>query len=616
MDASLLQQLLTKPIPKKHRQIEIRLPQKGEVALQTKIIDKTNLGFDGVFFRRQLEKFEKVGRETTLEEAYEEPYLEEEEEVAAIESAEEEEEAAAEAVAESVEAAEIEAVEAEMAAVSAIKKKPKGKKRPRSKKEITVIERLERVSPPDLTLIVDKQGRTLAGRLPPPQEEILIQTPPYFLNNQRKFISFITNLFLPYRQQLIEEEGNISCDREDDFSLLTHQKIVRDYINIYTPYRGLLLYHGLGTGKTCSSIAIAEGLKNTRPIIIMTPASLQMNYIQELKKCGDILYKTNQYWEFISTLDNEPLAKAFSKILNLPLTYITEKGGAWLINIKRKSNYNLLNRTKKQSINEQVTMMINRKYYFINYNGLRKKSLQELKTKFGQPNIFDNAVVIIDEVHNFVSMIANKLKNKKSLSMKLYNYLQNAQNCRIIGLTGTPIINYPNELAILFNILRGYIITYTLPLTINTQQKINERKIKQILQEVTSIDYILYHASLKQLVITRNPFGFVNKNNGKTQGLKQLNPEMGNIQWKAKSDRNFIKKIIQILAKNQIIVNQKQITVRRESALPENLSTFSNWFIDGRTGLRSKIKISSRKRILGLTSHFQKSTGTTYGPIQ
>ena len=43
--------------------------------------------------------------------------------------------------------------------------------------------------------------------------------------------------------------------------LLTHQKIVRDYINLYTPYRGLLLYHGLGSGKTCSSISIAEGLK-------------------------------------------------------------------------------------------------------------------------------------------------------------------------------------------------------------------------------------------------------------------------------------------------------------------------------------------------------------------
>ena len=77
-----------------------------------------------------------------------------------------------------------------------------------------------------------------------------------------------------------------AIDKRAYFSLLTHQKLVREYLNILTPYRGLLLYHGLGSGKTCSSIAIAEGLKSSSPIIIMTPASLQRNYIQELKKCG------------------------------------------------------------------------------------------------------------------------------------------------------------------------------------------------------------------------------------------------------------------------------------------------------------------------------------------
>ena len=46
-----------------------------------------------------------------------------------------------------------------------------------------------------------------------------------------------------------------------------------DYINLYTPYRGLLIYHGLGAGKTCASIAIMEGIKSFKKVIIMTPAS-------------------------------------------------------------------------------------------------------------------------------------------------------------------------------------------------------------------------------------------------------------------------------------------------------------------------------------------------------
>ena len=44
-----------------------------------------------------------------------------------------------------------------------------------------------------------------------------------------------------------------------------------------------------------------------------------------------------------------------------------------------------------------------------------------------------------------------------------------AENCKIVLLTGTPMINYPNEIAILFNILRGYIKTWTFPLNIKSR---------------------------------------------------------------------------------------------------------------------------------------------------
>ena len=78
--------------------------------------------------------------------------------------------------------------------------------------------------------------------------------------------------------------------------MLQKHKLI--YINLYTPYRGLLLYHGLGSGKTCSSIAIAEGIKNDLKVLVMTPASLKNNYYEELKKCGDYLYKKNQHFSF------------------------------------------------------------------------------------------------------------------------------------------------------------------------------------------------------------------------------------------------------------------------------------------------------------------------------
>ena len=144
---------------------------------------------------------------------------------------------------------------------------------------------------------------------------------------------------------------------------------------------------------------------------------------------GDILYKINQYWEFISTTDNERLTRALGKVLSLPVSYIIEQGGAWFVNYKRKSNYMRLNSTNRQSIDNQIEMMIEQKYFFINYNGLRNSHLAELKRKLPQPNLFDHSIVIIDEVHNFVSRIINKLKKPNSLSMKLYDYLKEAQNC-------------------------------------------------------------------------------------------------------------------------------------------------------------------------------------------
>ena len=129
-------------------------------------------------------------------------------------------------------------------------------------------------------------------------------------------------------QKTGESENCTSINKKKStgkFSLLLHQKLVRDYLNIYTPYRGLFLYFGLGAGKTCSSIAIAEGLKDYNNIVVLTPASLQKNYRNELKFCGDQLYKKNQFWEFISTERNSEKEIVLSKALNLPLDKIRKK---------------------------------------------------------------------------------------------------------------------------------------------------------------------------------------------------------------------------------------------------------------------------------------------------
>lgn len=61
-----------------------------------------------------------------------------------------------------------------------------------------------------------------------------------------------------------------------------HQIQVRDHL-IETEYTGLLLYHRLGSGKTCTAIMAAEALldKGYRHVFVFTTGSLRVNFIKE-----------------------------------------------------------------------------------------------------------------------------------------------------------------------------------------------------------------------------------------------------------------------------------------------------------------------------------------------
>ena len=243
--------------------------------------------------------------------------------------------------------------------------------------------------------------------------------------------------------------------------------------------------------------------------------------------------------------------------------------------------------------------MIHHKYRFINYNGLRSSKLRSLTTNFTK-NPFDNAIVIIDEAHNFVSRIVNKLQKPDSLSMKLYEYLMDAANTKIVFLTGTPIINYPNEISVMFNILRGKIKTWSFPLTINHQRKITLDYFKSIFKPLSLggniLDYMEYKPTSTTLVITRNPFGFVNRDKSKLYDGVYAD-DHGNI-----SDQDFVKLITRILTKNGITIVAKGVSVQHYKALPDSLDEFKAYFIDSKNTVKNMDLF--KRRILGLASYF------------
>lgn len=599
--SSLLEQLEVKPQSKTQQKVKIIIPTEGQAKVRAKprIIDSTGEEFDRSVI---MEKLKRRGLSV--------PKMKQSDKIRVLTEAlsDTPEETVVEEVIK-VKKPRIKIKKLGKVKIRGSKNIKKGTITAIAKPETSVIKvklpkkislRRSQVSP-----AIIKFERELSSKLPTPQPSVNIRAGAYYRTNREIFVNFINSLFAPYKDELIEESKNLTCDSMNEaksgaFSLLTHQSIVRDYINLYTPYRGLLLYHGLGAGKTCASIAIAEGFQNPMHILVMTPASLRQNYQNEIKKCGNEMYRLNQYWEFISNDNNTKKTRVLAKILSVSESFVRKHKGAWFVNVANESNYETLDTQEKFVLNEQIDEMIRAKYQFMNYNGLQKQHLANL-TNDGKINPFDNKVVIIDEAHNFVSRIVNKLKKPDSLSMKLYEYLLSAENCRIILLTGTPIINYPNELGILFNILRGYIRTYRFNLSIRQKGKVNQRTIESILGTFNIQDYVKYNPSNDELIITRNPFGFVNTKNGSGQYEGVRLDRQGNMPTK---------KFIAIITSRLEDANIGVLKVTENppyKALPDTLDGFKAMFIDPKDNSFKNTNLFKR-RVLGLTSYFRSAT--------
>lgn len=432
---------------------------------------------------------------------------------------------------------------------------------------------------------------------------------PKYLYNKGLFKNSITDILKKYDLHGSKVDVE-SCDQREDvnedvFTPFNHQLLVKDYLNITSPYRGLLLYHGLGSGKTCTSIGIIEGFKYNKKIYILTPKSLQKNYKTQLQHCGDKIYNSNSFWYFKDVEKNDkPLMNELSKITGVPSKIIKKNGGIWLIDTTKKTNKDELTRQERENIKEQINISLENKYTFITYNGdLRSVKFFKKFTKGDTINPFDNSVVIIDESHNFTNAIVNRLKKPNTNTFKLYHLLMNAEDSRVILLSGTPVINYPNEIAVIMNILRGYIKTLIINLSVETSDAVDKNFFKKLFKKFNFVDYFDYNSNSGILKVTKNPYGFVHQydEGNETDGL--VLDESGNLTF-----TSFKDKIVKILTKMPGIKDRKvklfkirNVEVVDYKNLPDSFEEFQKEFIDPSKKIINKNKL--QRRIVGLVSH-------------
>lgn len=225
--------------------------------------------------------------------------------------------------------------------------------------------------------------------------------------------------------------GEYEADRDARFKsgaggkmeLFSYQKLLEVYMGERSPYRGLLIMHGLGSGKSISAINIAE--ISGRDTVVLLPKSLRSNFIEEI------------------------------------IRYVP--------GYERPKGYDGMGAKERRKIDQELVRRIGKKYTFISSNAgtsseklmkvpvsdfttVREESLKGFKKKSG--GSLDGKLLIVDEVHNLlVNMVDPSAKN----GSRILNQIMNAHDLKLVFLSGSPVVSDPFELGVLFNMLRGYI---------------------------------------------------------------------------------------------------------------------------------------------------------------
>jgi len=409
----------------------------------------------------------------------------------------------------------------------------------------------------------------------------------YVLPNRKAFADAITRVFLKYRQK--DVEGTDGRPKE----LFPYQKLVRDYLMIETPYRGLLLYHGLGSGKTCSSIAVAESLMSNKKVYVLTPASLEENYIGEIRTCGDPIYAYEQHWEEKAVRSEEDREAA--KLLGVTDEYL-DKNGRYFTTVKDAlPNFKNLSRDKQKGIEAQIEDTISSRFNFIRYNGISSNNIDRI---LPSEHMFDDAVVIIDEAHNIITSVVNQ----RDIRTRIYDYIYKAKNCKVVALSGTPAINSPQEIAFLMNLLHGPIEQVIVP----TKSAVtwDEALMTAFFRQQKDVDTIEYNSVKRTFLLTRNPPYFESVYNEKGERIavkynKDFKQEEDIKKWVGTWKTAFETKFAGVE-----LVNEDKMVVQELQCLPTDIpdNEFTKTFIDG---LKVKNAMLFSRRVQGLVSYYR-----------
>lgn len=254
------------------------------------------------------------------------------------------------------------------------------------------------------------------------------------------------------------------------FEKMLYQHLVQQYLSHRTPYRGLLLYHGLGSGKTCSAITIAEGFlaqnvihtqrKGDAPVWVVLPQTLQDGFQQEIFQSSSLLKDTGIFDQCTGD-----------------------------------SYRRMVFQAKGVDVEKKIVQLLRKRYKMMTYEGFASE-VEDLKKKGVLNDVLMNKVIIIDEAHNLRTE-----ETDKRYADALMEVATIGINTRIVLLSATPMYDKADEILWLLSVLMAN-DRRKFPISSSLFNKDGTKNVEnfKILQQLAS-EYISY-------IKGTNPFTF------------------------------------------------------------------------------------------------------------
>ncbi len=236
------------------------------------------------------------------------------------------------------------------------------------------------------------------------------------------------------------------------FELSPHQAFVRNFMSFQTPYNSLLLFHGLGTGKTCSAIGVCEEMRDyfkqigiNKKIIIVASPNVQDNFRLQLFDERKLKY-VDGIWTTKGCIGN----KLIKEVNPTNMKGLTKDKLVYLVNNLIRSWYKFMGYIQ---FGNEINKITN-----VSSNLHTEEDISKEKMRLLQ-NEFNDRLLVIDEVHNLRITDDN---DNKDASKNLMYMVSVVNNLRLLLLSATPMFNTYKEIIWLINLMnmndkRGYV---------------------------------------------------------------------------------------------------------------------------------------------------------------